>query len=317
MSGIPHVVYGVDSKYVPPLLVSIYSMFTSTPGRLKTTIFTTDPDDEDLREVQKLAAHFPKKMTETVYFDPKPLDEYERARRHHWSSASMIPLFVPWLVAGRCILLDADTIILRDIGELYRSNLNGCPMGSVQSSSTAMSVRKHTSFSLNSLVSPRRTRTRNREIKEWSERVGFTLDELQKIYFASGTLLLDTDAIRKIDRNRTLCDVEASRIHWNSMPDMDRYNEFFKGNCEFLDLKWNVYRDFLFVSRMYCDRDLWQKIAAAGKDPAILHYPNMFTRKVWKRPWYKSRNRHRVYRSMCHKMQKHTRIPIFEMLNSR
>ena len=317
MSSIPHIVYGVDAKYVPPLLVSAYSAFAATPGPVKLTIVTTDPKCKELAHVRTLTANFPQKSAKVLYFDPDLLHEYDAERSHYWTAASMIPLFVPWIVEGKCILLDADTIILRDIGELYESDLKGLPIGAVQSITTALSVKKNTSFGLNSIIVPGRARRRKREICDWAGRVGFTIKELQEMYFAGGVILLDNDAIRLTDPQRELSDLSASRVHWNSMPDMDRYNEFFKGRCHLLDLKWNVYRDFLSLNRMHCRTELWARIKRARKDPGILHYPNMFGRKVWRRPWFKTRNRHRIYAATCHRMREQTGIPIFDLLEPK
>lgn len=316
MSSVPHIVYGVDAKYIPPLLVSVYSALEVTPGPVKLTIITTDPECQELEQVHELISKFPQKEAKVLHFDPDPLRDYDREREHDWTAASMVPLFVPWMVDGKCILLDADTIVLHDISELHEFDLNGFPIGAVQSSSTAMSVRKHTSFGLSSIIAPRRARKRNKEILEWSERVGFTTEELQNAYFAAGVLLLDTALIREMDPHMELSDLEASRIHWNSMPDMDRYNEFFKGKCRLLDLKWNVYRDFLPVNRMYCRPELWQKVCIARRDPGILHYPNMLKRQVWRRPWYSARDRHRVYKATCRRMQERTGISPFSMLDA-
>ena len=41
----------------------------------------------------------------------------------------MIPLFIPWLIDDKCLFLDADTLILHDISELYHTDLKGCLIG--------------------------------------------------------------------------------------------------------------------------------------------------------------------------------------------
>lgn len=312
-----HLVYGIDQKYVPPALVSIYSAIRSASGPLKITVFMTEDNAESIRYFQFLEKRFPENRIELSHFDPSPFEEYDRTRPHHWAAASMIPLFVPWLLEGTCIVLDADTVILDDITHLSQEDLRGNPLAACQASSVAVTTEKYFTFNLNRMVRPFYSRKRKQKICEWSRRVGFSIDELKTKYCASGVHVMRTDVIRKMDPKRDLANVEASRKHWNSMPDMDRYNEVFKDKTHLLDLRWNVYRDFNPINRMYVSRDLWQRILAAKQNPAIFHYTDMFTRKVWKRPWWKTRRRHKVYRQMCMDLEGDTGIPILRLLDDQ
>ena len=140
-------------------------------------------------------------------------------------------------------------------------------------------------------------------------------EELRTTYFSSGVLLYDTEAIREMDPNRDLANVELGRKYWNTMPDMDRLNEFFKGQVHFLDLKWNVYRDLAFPHRMHVPAALWAQIVSAKRDPALLHYPAFFRSKPWRRPWFKSRRRYRLYKSVCMEMEERIGIGIVRMLD--
>ena len=259
-----HLVYGIDQKYVPPALVSIYSAIRSASGPLKITVFMTEDNAESIRYFQFLEKRFPENRIELSHFDPSPFEEYDRTRPHHWAAASMIPLFVPWLLEGTCIVLDADTVILDDITHLSQEDLRGNPLAACQASSVAVTTEKYFTFNLNRMVRPFYSRKRKQKICEWSRRVGFSIDELKTKYCASGVHVMRTDVIRKMDPKRDLANVEASRKHWNSMPDMDRYNEVFKDKTHLLDLRWNVYRDFNPINRMYvslviCGNVFWPR----------------------------------------------------------
>ena len=312
-----HVVYGADDKYLPPLLVSIYSLARATSERTKITVITTAPPIVDSTSLDRLQVCFPHVEISVRKLQDEGLDEYQRIRTEVWPAASLIPLFIPWVIPDRCLFLDADTVVLHDIAELCRTELNSLPLGACQASSTAISARKYLSVGLHSLIAPRRCRKRAREFMEWKDRPGFTIGELETEYFSSGVLLYDTRMIRKLDPDRTLMDIEASRKHWNSQPDADHINEFFKGRIHHLDLKWNVYRDFLPWNRRFCSPELWSAVESATADPGILHFAGIYRRKPWARPRFKKRMRYVIYEGLCRDLKRDTEIDIFRLFEER
>ena len=313
----PHIVYGVDRRYLGPLLVSLYSVLRTASRNIRTTILTTDPPvAADAPELRRLKDCFPDSEIRVRYFDSANLRKYEQTTATRWPAAMMTPLLVPWLVHGRCLFLDADTLVLQDLAELYDTDMKGMPFGACQSPTTALTVRKHTTFGLNTIVAPTRNRRKLRELGEWKERMGFTFDDLRTKYFSSGVLLYETEAIRGMDPHRELANIELSRKHWDSMPDMDRLNEFFKDRVHFLDLKWNVYREIQAPNRLHASPALWSQIEAANREPGILHYSAFFRRKPWRRPWFKSRRRYRLYKRACMEMEGRTGIGIVRMLDT-
>ena len=283
------------------------------PSQSRQQLSQQIPRGGGLEHVNTLAEHISNLQIEIQSFDPAPLAEYDQTKRHQWSAASMIPLFIPWLIDGKCILLDADTVSLCDISELYSTDMKGYPIGACLAPSVSWRVRKYMSFGL-TLILPHKVKSKRQQITKWAASIGFTIEELQSKYFAAGVYIMDNPAIRAFDPHRTLSDVEKSRPHWGHMPDMDRFNEFFKDQVFFLDLKWNVYRDSVFLNRYYSSPEMWKQFTNAAKNPAIYHYPSLYTRKVWKRPWYRARKRHHIYRQLCQEIQDHMGIGIIEML---
>ena len=45
-----HLVYGIDDKYLPPCLISVYSALKTVTGMVRVTIFTSGPDGGDPRK---------------------------------------------------------------------------------------------------------------------------------------------------------------------------------------------------------------------------------------------------------------------------
>ena len=118
-----HIVYGIDDKYFPCLLVSMYSLLRSVTGPLKITVLVAEPEIEDASDIHKLADHFPNVTVDIRPFEAGDFEEYKKSEMAaRFPAASMIPLFIPWLIDDRCLFLDADTLILHDISELYQTD---------------------------------------------------------------------------------------------------------------------------------------------------------------------------------------------------
>ena len=312
-----HIVYGIDDKYLPCLLVSMYSTLITVSGPIKITVFVARPRIEDTSDIQTLSGHFPNATVDIRRFDAGELEEYEKsATSERFSAASMIPLFIPWLIDEKCLFLDADTLVLHDISKLYHTDLKGCLIGACRASSESVSQHKYFTSILRTL-SFQRGRRRRKEFLEKAARIGFSIQEMASRYFSSGVILMDTAAIRRADPSGELMNINSSRKHWELLPDMDRLNEFFKYETHYLDLKWNVYRDCNPLDRLFAPPELWAEIFQAAKSPGLLHYPVIFGRQSWQRPWYKSRKRYRIYRRICREMEESTGIPIFRLFGSR
>lgn len=313
-----HLVYGIDDKYLPPCLISMYSAFSVTSEPVKVTILTTGPDRNIRDNIERLSAAFANAHTEVREFDSRHLAEYEKSEiAVRFPAASMIPLFIPWQIDGKCLFLDADTLVLQDISELFHTNLRGHPIGAALAYTDVISIYKYFSFSLDRIVYPERAKRRRREHSEMADRIGFTLREMQKKYFSSGVILMDTEAIRKADPSRSLINGGGFYKHSRRLPDMELLNMYFKDRTLLVDVKWNVYRDRSLIDRLCTPTELWSEIAQACSSPGLLHYPQIYQRKSWRRPWYKSRKRYRLYRRVCRELEEMTRIPIFRMFDER
>ena len=213
-----HIVYGIDDKYLPCLLVSMYSLLKMASGPLKITVLVAEPEVEDASDIHKMADHFPNLTVDVRRFETGNLEEYEKSViAARFPAASMIPLFIPWLIDGKCLFLDADTLILHDISELYHTDLNGCLIGACLASTVSISHQKYF-LSILKTLSFQRGRRRRTEFLEVANRVGFSIQEMAMKYFSSGVILMDSEAIRKADPSGDLMNINAAREHWGFWP---------------------------------------------------------------------------------------------------
>ena len=313
-----HVVYGTNDRYLPPLLVSLHSILRTTEETVTATIFTVGPDKEIRRHIERLSECFPKLELNIREFKPEGLGEFEdSALGDRYSMASTVPMFLPWLENGRCLFLDADTLIRHDISELYRTDLHGCHIGACLAPNMAISHNKYFSFSLGSLATPGRSRRRRAEFQAMADDTGFSHEELKTQYFNSGVMLMDDDAIREADPSMESMNQTASEHLLTRWADMGVLNAYYKNRTRFLDLKWNVSKDFLPLNSLYAPSELWSEIVSAGKDPGILHYTSIFARRSWRWSWHRSRKRYRLYRKACKDLEIDTGIPVLELFEER
>ena len=73
-----HIVYGIDDKYFPCLLVSMYSLLKTVTGPLEITILVTEPGIEDESDIYELADHFPNLAVDIRRLEAGDFEEYEK-----------------------------------------------------------------------------------------------------------------------------------------------------------------------------------------------------------------------------------------------
>ncbi len=316
-----HIAYGIDDKYLPCLIVSMFTALKRLSGSAQVTVFTAGPEF-DTSHIRVLARHFPNASVEIRRFDTSPLVEYEKSElAARFPAASMLPIFLPWLIEGKCLFLDADTLVLDDIASLFQTDLNGCLIGACLVYPAALTIQKvfHTDHDIMSILFRSRYRRRREEYEALADRMGLTIDEIASKFFCSGVILFDTCAIRSADPDRKLTKLEGASGGCKSghMADMEILNLYFKDRVYFLDLKWDVPKDILGLNRIYTQPDVWNEIRAATRNPSILHFSDIYRRKSWKRPWYSSRRRYRIYRQTCKDIFAQTGIDVESMFDAR
>ena len=226
----------------------------------------------------------------------------------------MIPLFVPSLVDEKCIFLDADTLVLEDISQLFESDLQGFPIGAVRSYDLSVFTMLIEHSFLFHLFFRTKKKNFSEDLKQTADRLGFSLEEYVTKYFSAGVIIFDSKAIRKENLFSKLTKMDDSKRYWNFNPEEEYMNILFKNRVCYLDVKWNLYKDFPRISRRHFPAEIKTELISAIQDPSILHIPNIFTKRPWERPWYRARKRYRIYKRTCLEMHKQTGINIFPMV---
>lgn len=119
------VIYGVNAAYVLPALVSMYSLWKNASQPVNITIYV-----DGITEQNRISIYIVNERCGMAIqgkdFEATGLEEYVNTR---FPTVSLLPLFLPSLVKGRCLFIDADTLVKGDVWELLSTDLEGMPIG--------------------------------------------------------------------------------------------------------------------------------------------------------------------------------------------
>jgi len=176
----------------------------------------------------------------------------------------------PLYLKGRSIYLDGDTLVLSDLGDLLRHDLQGQPIGAVQDMwwlSNHMKAR--------SRRYPGSGRSRNRLGEQEVNVPSFRADR----YFNGGILLLDFDVIASAGLVEAMGDIEAASGY--NTHNQDHLNTVFAGRVCWLPPAWNAQWSNIITRHRYFDEQTRAKFAESRRTPKIIHYAARYDGKPW------------------------------------
>lgn len=291
------VVLAADQAYVPVLSVCIASMVctcathisdkvtddkvtvdkatiedaashtaAARPGearKYRICIFHTDIQQKEIRNIQRAytSEHF-----RIVFFN---VSEMVRGRRlkgkGQITSETYYRFLIPWILreTEKVIYLDADTVVCRDLAQLYDTELNDCLLGAVPE--IDLIGQYHGA---------------NPDTRQYCDRVLRLADTDQ--YFQAGVLLWNTAAWRAHVDLRQLFEMAEQRNFRYS--DQDILNIVCQGRVKRLGMEWNVLSANSVRNRVlsYVPEKLLDAYRQARRRPAIIHYAG--GGKPWKEP---------------------------------
>ena len=207
----------------------------------------------------------------------------QKMQNKHWPVIGLLSLALPRLVEGRCLCIDADTLVMGDVWELLNADMGGKPLGACES-----------------LVDDPRM-------------ISFGFEPGEN-HFNAGVLVMDCDLVRERFDWESLTSLDVLRLY-PIMSDQCRLNQFFQDQWYRLPMKWNVYTCLQrYHSPLGClSLSKWRKkirfasdrrrqaIREAVEDPRIWHFTGRW--KPWNSRYGNSRFRLIKYqfRLMKHK----------------
>lgn len=184
-----------------------------------------------------------------------------RARVRYITTAALLRTQLPNALPelDRVLYLDADVIVLRDIAELYRSDLGGKAVGGVADLGMYIRTRRGKIHG-----DPR--------CADYFKGLG--LDLQQSDYVNSGVLVMDLRALR--DLNFSAKALAFSNEHGTRLITMDQCltNVILAGRIARLDPRWNAFGHVMNQPRHhhYLSRRLQPGLRLQENDPWLVHY---------------------------------------------
>jgi lipopolysaccharide biosynthesis glycosyltransferase len=129
----PLIVMGCDERYAFPLAVTILSALRASKTPLRIVVLGDKISSRAKGMLSKIAARYAAKSFEIIDVDLQDFSKHYPGSPH-LSAAAFSRLLIPGLLPAedRCIWLDSDLLIHRDLQELWDVDLHGKPVGAVQ-----------------------------------------------------------------------------------------------------------------------------------------------------------------------------------------
>lgn len=260
-----NLVMAADNRFAPYLAVFIYSVIAcSKEENYDMVVLHRNITKENQQKIQRMIEG--KKNICIRFAD---LTEYVKGIpfkvHHHFSVETFYRYFILDVMKAyqKVLYMDSDMIVLRDVAELYRKNIDGYMLAAVKDVDVIGSIKSD----------------------ERSERYVKTTLGIEKEleYFQAGVLLLNLQEMRKNTSSKEL--VKKTLEHKWNMVDQDVLNIICHGKVKFLEQQWNVITNWTYgkKSRMDIIKNvpipLWSEYKEARKNPYVIHYAG-----AWK-PW--------------------------------
>ena len=189
--------------------------------------------------------------------------------------ATLVRISLPDVLTDirRVIYLDADVVVMADLGELFDAPLDGHPMGAVRDRYVAeLALRPR----------PRPPGSSELSMRDYLAAVGGMTSESEIVdYRQAGVLLMDLAALRATQFAARVETVIAQHGKVLRYADQCAINIAMKGSIAELDPRWNVFPSVLSAASVAAAVPAFRRYAELQAEaPRILHFAG---RKPWDR----------------------------------
>lgn len=224
-----NIFFASDDGYIPFLSVTLASIKkAASENRIyNITILNTGISEEYKRRISE---RFCSEKMHVSFFDLR--EEIDGLgdmlfTRDYYSKSTYYRLFIPRLFGNidRALYLDCDTVLCRDVAELYSTELCGKVIGAASDGFVRCEARLHSYV---------------------MKRIGVKtpLD-----YFNAGVMLLDLERMRKMNFEDKFLKLIGS-VKFRVAQDQDYLNAILKDNWKNVGCEWNCMPDFCECDRM-------------------------------------------------------------------
>lgn len=261
----------LDAGYLPLVLVVATSIAASaSPG--SRVVFHVLYDGPDNWAVGRIGRWRHPQVEIVLHRLPNPFAGIGVVSR--FPPSTLFRFAVPRVLAhlDRLIYLDVDLIVEADLGELFRADIEGKPLGAaidIRMVDEALTGHSH------------RQTLRNQTHAYLRDVLGFENDQAMLGYIQAGVTVLDLRQLREIGYEQRMLDTIVQLRDVLQFADQCAINAAFRGQIALLDPRWNVMPEAL-------SDDMWDEVvpelapalALQRREPRIIHFAY---RKPWRR----------------------------------
>ena len=254
-----HVFMCADRNFVVPLAVALRSLARSqpSPGDLTVTVLSIGLDADDERSLRSSAEPVQLRFVPIDNDLPPGLPRIRHLNRASYGRLVGVALLPPDV--ARAVYLDADLVVMDDLEPLFSSELEGTPVGAVQSPVTPQVSNPLGLRNWRALGIPPTTP-----------------------YMNSGVLAIDTGAWRAQGLSDTIIEYLIEHRDAVLLADQDGFNAVLRGRFARLPLRWNVESQLRQPNHLGYSFFAAEHVDEALATPGIIH----FTGPV--KPWHRA-----------------------------
>lgn len=227
------VAYCFDRDYAGYAAVSTYSLLAN--GNKNTQVYWVVPN-EDQDDTSKAKHFFPDSLKNNITIIPAEFSKFAHWKAsHHFTRGMYLRLMLPLLLSeDKVIYIDADTIVQKNLTDLYQMDLGECLIGGV--------------------LDP---------IGKKDSQIPRSTDDP---YINSGVMLMDLKKMRLDNSFQKSADIYERFHNEATWPDQCVINKYAEGKKRIINQKWNVQ---IFANSL--TNSQFQKISLKNNS-SILHF---------------------------------------------
>lgn len=268
MEIVPHVSYVFDEGFQYPTLISVFSLCKATSGKVDVSLFVPETNAELVDAVARLNDHFVNASVEIVASEHFSIKA--KTDSNHLTSTAYGRLFLNKFLNRKTIYLDGDTLIFRDIAELYLTDMQGKPVAGCRDSGALIRDNR-----ASRKLFPKLSRL-HKHIFEQPHNFDVAT------YINSGVLIIDFNRIKELDLGLVFDIERAVQAKLDGkwyFHDQDWINHTLRGNIHLIPPEWNSIwgNPNIFFPFASCQDMI--AFSGARTNPAIIHFTGKY------KPW--------------------------------
>lgn len=241
-----------DSNYFQPALVTIESLLSTTSRDIEVRCILTERNHINTEKLkEEIELKHPNSNVSFIYFDDSLLKDVKP--KFHVSRAAYVKIYLPEILGDwdKCIFLDSDLLIRKEIGNLWDNSL-----------------QKDSNKGIAAVWNPGYVK----------DNAVIGLDDEEKT-FNSGVMVMNLKNMRNNESSKALETFIKNFNHLTVLNDQAAFNAIFKRDWESIPLYWNAqYKLYLEgATKIGISKE---DLIDIRKNPAILHFTT--SSKPWK-----------------------------------